>query len=113
MKRYIRPAHEIMHMRRTCKNYFRVHMYRFEKYLKMKGFLEMFLKIKSALKITGKLPKGFEKFLKLLFSVELNQIQFKIVLLHQIKAKPIFIDLLILCQFASLSEKLNYRVYKN
>ena len=35
-----------------------------EKYLKMKGFLEMFLEIESALKSTGKLPKGLEKFLK-------------------------------------------------
>ena len=38
-------------------------MHRLEKYLNLKGFLEKSLKIKFALKSTGKSPKSFEKFL--------------------------------------------------
>ena len=38
-------------------------LHRLEKYLNLKGFLEKFLKIKSALKSTGKSLKGLEKSL--------------------------------------------------
>ena len=37
--------------------------HRLEKYLIIEGFLEKYLKIKSALKSTGKSLKGLEKFL--------------------------------------------------
>ena len=38
--------------------------HRLEKYLNIEGFLEKYLKIKSASKNTGKSLKGLEKFLK-------------------------------------------------
>ena len=39
--------------------------HRLEKYLKLEGFLEKSLKIKSAMKSTGKSLKGLEKSLNL------------------------------------------------
>ena len=70
--------------------------HRLEKYLNLEGFLEQSLKIKSALKNTGKSLKGLEKSLILLYSVCLRTVdrdlnQYKIVrlylVLHQIKAQ--------------------------
>ena len=45
--------------------------HRLEKYLNLEGFLEKSLKIKSALKSTGKSLKGLVKSLNSSFSVEL------------------------------------------
>ena len=59
--------------------------HRLEKYLNLEGFLEKSLKIKSALKSTGKSFKSLEKTLNiLLFSVRLSTVdkdlnQYKIV----------------------------------
>ena len=58
--------------------------HRLEKYLNLEGFLEKSLKIKSALKSTGKFFKVLEKSFSYLFSVELNTVdrdlnQYKIV----------------------------------
>ena len=58
--------------------------HRLEKYLNLEGFLEKSLKIKSALKSTGKSIKGLEKSLNSYISVELNTVnrdlnQYKIV----------------------------------
>ena len=58
--------------------------HRLEKYLNLEGFFEKSLKIKYALKSTGKLLKGLEKSLIFLFSVELHTVdrdlnQYKIV----------------------------------
>ena len=55
-----------------------------EKFLNFEGFLENSLKIKSALKSTGKSPKGIEKSLNSSISVEINTVdrdlnQYKIV----------------------------------
>ena len=54
---------------KICENLFsRIHgSHRLEKYLNLEGFLEKSLKIKSALKSTGKPPKSLEKSLNLLF----------------------------------------------
>ena len=59
-------------------------LHRLEKYLSLEGFLEKSMKIKPALKSTGKLLKGLEKSLNSLFSLELNTVdrdlnQYKIV----------------------------------
>ena len=49
--------------------------HRLEKYLNLEGFLEKSLKIKSALKSTGKSFKSLEKFLKsTIFSVGLSTV---------------------------------------
>ena len=48
--------------------------HRLEKYLNLEGFLEKSLKIKYALKTTGKSCKGLEKSLILLFSVGINTV---------------------------------------
>ena len=58
--------------------------HRLEKYLNLEGFLEKSLKIKSALKSTGKSLKSLESPLILLFSVGLSTVdrdlnQYKIV----------------------------------
>ena len=55
-----------------------------EKYLNLEGFLEKSLKIKSALKNTGKSVKSLEKSLNSIFSIGLSTVdrylnQYKIV----------------------------------
>ena len=67
--------------------------HRLEKYLNLEGFLEKSLKIKSALKSTGKSFKGLEKSLNSSISVELNTVdldKYKIVvpLFGAAKAAP-------------------------
>ena len=64
-------------------------MHRLEKYLNLEGLLEKSLKIKSALKSTGKSLIGLEKSLNsTIFSVGLNTVdrdldQYKIVALNK------------------------------
>ena len=48
--------------------------HRLEKYLNLEGFLEKSLKMKSALKSTGKSLKNLEKSLIILFSVGLSTV---------------------------------------
>ena len=74
-------------------------MHRLEKYLNLEGLPEKSLKIRSALKSTGNTLKGLEKSLNLLFTVALNTVdrdrnQYKIVVLHQIKAQQFYTNFL-------------------
>ena len=56
-------------------------MYRLEKYLNLEGFLEKSLKIKSALKSTGKSLKNLEKYLNstIFCTVDRDQNEYKVV----------------------------------
>ena len=73
---------------------------RLEKYLNLEGLLKKSLKIKSALKSTGKFIRGFEKSLNSI-SVGLNTVdrdlnQYEIVMLHQIIAQQFYTNFLVL-----------------
>ena len=66
-------------------------MHRFEKYLNLEGFLEKSLKIKIALKSTGKSLKGLEKSLDFSISVvdrDLNQYKIVVPIFGAANAAP-------------------------